>query len=82
MAFWPVRLASTLMRSLGLVATPMLTFLFTDIEGSAARWQRLGDAHAGVLAGYRRLIRAVLARWWCRSRRPHCCAIRCRPAYG
>ena len=107
MAFWPVRLASTLMRSLGLVAAPMLTFLFTDIEGSAARWQRLGDAHAGVLAGHRRLIRAVLAahggqeidtqgdefaavfapprdgaRWWCRSRRPHCCAIRCRPAYG
>jgi class 3 adenylate cyclase len=39
------------MRSLGLVATQTLTFLFTDIEGSAAMGHRLGDAYAEVLAG-------------------------------
>ena len=60
-AFWPVRFASTSMRSPGLVATQTLTFLFADIEGSAAMRQRLGDAYAGVLADYRRLIRAALA---------------------
>ena len=43
-AFWPVRLASTLTRSLGLVATQTLTFLFADIEGSPRWLQRLGDA--------------------------------------
>ena len=43
------------------MATQTLTFLFADIEGSAAMAQRLGDAYAGVLADYRRLIRAGLA---------------------
>ena len=61
MAFWPVRFASISMRSLGLVATQKLTFLFADIEGSAAVWQRLGDAYAAVLADHHRLIRAGLA---------------------
>ena len=42
--FLAVRFASTSTRSLGLVATQTLTFLFTDIEGSAAMSQRLGDA--------------------------------------
>jgi predicted ATPase/class 3 adenylate cyclase/DNA-binding CsgD family transcriptional regulator len=60
-AFWPRRLAATLMRSLGLVATQTLTFLFTTIEGSTAMVQRLGDAYAGVLADHHRLIRAALA---------------------
>jgi class 3 adenylate cyclase len=43
------------------VATQTLTFLFADIEDSAAVWQRLGDAYAGVLADHHRLIRAGLA---------------------
>ncbi|MGO9164331.1 MAG: LuxR C-terminal-related transcriptional regulator [Streptosporangiaceae bacterium] len=43
------------------MATQTLTFLFTDIEGSTAMLQRLGDAWAGVLADHYRLIRAVLA---------------------
>ena len=38
-----------------------LTFLFTDIEGSTALVQRLGDAYAQTLADHRRLIRDVLA---------------------
>ena len=49
------------MRSLGLVVTQTLTFLFTTIEGSAAMVQRLGDAWAGVLADHHRLIRESLA---------------------
>jgi hypothetical protein len=36
------------MRSLGLVATQTLTFLFTRIEGSAAMAGGLGDAWARV----------------------------------
>ena len=48
-------------RSLGLVATQTLMFLFADIEGSTEMAQRLGDAYAGVLADHRRLIRAGLA---------------------
>ena len=43
------------------MATQTLTFLFTDIEGSAAMSQRLGDAWAGVLADHGRLTRAGLA---------------------
>ena len=43
------------------MATQTLTFLFADIEGSAAMSQRLGDGWAGVLADHRRLIRAGLA---------------------
>ena len=60
MASWPVRLASNLMRSLGLVATQTLTFLFADIEGSAAMVRRLGDAYAAGLADHHQLIRAGL----------------------
>jgi class 3 adenylate cyclase len=59
-AFWPVQLASTLMRSLGLVATQTLTFSSADIEGSAALVRLLGDAYAAVLADHHRLIRAGL----------------------
>jgi class 3 adenylate cyclase len=43
------------------VATQTLTFLFADIEGSAAMLARLGDVWAGVLADHHRLIRAGLA---------------------
>src|ERR1039457_6010547 len=50
--------ASTLRRSPRLMATQTLTFLTTDIEGSTAMVQRLGDAWAGVVADYHRLIRA------------------------
>jgi hypothetical protein len=39
------------------MATQTLTFVFADIEGSAAVARRLGDAYAGVLAGYHQLIR-------------------------
>jgi hypothetical protein len=35
-----------------LLATQTLTFLFTDIEGSTAMLQRLGDAYAGVLSAH------------------------------
>jgi hypothetical protein len=54
-----VRLPSTSMRGLGLVATQtLMLFLFADVEGSAAMGQRLGDAYA---ADRHRLIRAALA---------------------
>jgi predicted ATPase/class 3 adenylate cyclase len=43
------------------LATQTLTFLFTDIEGSTAMLQHLGDAYAQVLADHHRLIRAALA---------------------
>jgi len=43
------------------MATQTRTFLFADIEGSAAMGRRLGGAYAGVLADHHRLIRAVLA---------------------
>jgi class 3 adenylate cyclase len=46
-----VQLASTSTRSLGLVATQTLTFLFAGIEGSTKIAQRLGDAYVGVPAG-------------------------------
>ena len=36
----------------------VLTFLFTDVEGSAAMVQRLGGAYAGMLADHDRLIRS------------------------
>jgi class 3 adenylate cyclase len=49
------------MKSLGLVATQTLTFLFTDIEGSTAMVRRLGDAWPAVLADHHRLIRAAFA---------------------
>jgi predicted ATPase/class 3 adenylate cyclase len=44
-----------------LLATQTLTFLFTDIEGSTAMLQNLGDAYAEVLADHHRIIRAGLA---------------------
>ena len=43
------------------MAAQTLTFLFTDIEGSTAMLQRLGDAYAQVLADHHRLIRDALA---------------------
>ena len=38
-----------------------LTFLFTDIEGSTALLQRLGDAYARALVDHHQLIRDALA---------------------
>ena len=61
MAFWSARLASTLMRSPGLMATQTLMFWFTGTEGSTAMSRRLGDAYAEVLADHHRLIREALA---------------------
>jgi len=43
------------------VATQTFTFLFTDIEGSTAMAERLGNAWTGVLADHHRLIRGALA---------------------
>jgi predicted ATPase/class 3 adenylate cyclase len=43
------------------LATQTFTFLFTDIEGSTAMLQRLGDAYADVLTDHHRLLRLVLA---------------------
>ena len=43
------------------MARQTLTFLFTDIEGSTALLQRLGDAYGEVLTAHRRLIWAGLA---------------------
>ena len=43
-----------------MLATQTLTFLFTDIEGSTAMLQSLGDAYAEVLADHHRIIRAGL----------------------
>ena len=40
--------------------TGTVTFLFSDIGGSTRLLQRLGDHYAGVLADYRRLLRAAL----------------------
>src|SRR6516165_7423009 len=57
----PVRSASISMRSPGLVATHTRTFLFADIEGSAAMGRRLSDTYEGVLADHHRLVRTVLA---------------------
>ena len=42
------------------MATETLTFLFTDLEGSTAMLQRLGDAYAEVLTVHHRLIRTGL----------------------
>lgn len=39
----------------------MLTFLFTDIDGSTAMLRRLGYAYDGVLADYHRLIQMGVA---------------------
>jgi len=44
--------------------TGTVTFLFTDIEGSTALLQRLGDyRYAEVLAEHRRLLREAFAEW-------------------
>jgi predicted ATPase/class 3 adenylate cyclase len=43
------------------VGAQTLTFLFTDIEGSTAMLQRLGDGYAQVLADHHRLVRDALA---------------------
>ena len=43
------------------MATHTRTFLFADIEGSAAMGRRLGDTYEGVLADHHRLVRTVLA---------------------
>ncbi len=43
------------------MAAQTLTFLFTDIEGSTAMLQRLGDGYAQVLADHHRLVRDALA---------------------
>ena len=43
------------------MATQTLTFLLTDIDGSAAMGQRLGSAYARGLADHQRLIRAARA---------------------
>lgn len=37
------------------------TFLFTDIEGSAQRWERRQEAMASVLARHDALMRAAIA---------------------
>lgn len=58
MLFWPVRLATTLMRGLGLVATQTLTFSFSDIDGRTAMARRLGDEYAGTASGHHRVIQA------------------------
>jgi len=60
-AFWPVRSASTSTGKRWAVTTQTFTFLFTDIEGSTAMAERLGNAWAGVLADYHRLIQGALA---------------------
>ena len=39
----------------------IVTFLFSDIQGSTALLQRLGDAYADVLMTHHRLVRACLA---------------------
>jgi hypothetical protein len=44
---------------LGLVAAQTLTFLFTDIDGSATMGQRLGSVYARGLTDHHRLIRAA-----------------------
>ena len=43
------------------MATLTLTFLFTDIEGSTALLQRLGDTYAEVLTAHHGFIRGALA---------------------
>jgi predicted ATPase/class 3 adenylate cyclase len=45
----------------GLLPTGVVTFLFTDIEGSTRLLQEVGDGYAELLDDHRRLIRAVVA---------------------
>jgi predicted ATPase/class 3 adenylate cyclase len=58
--FCSTQSASTPDGSPKLLATQTLTLLFTDIEGSTAMLQRLGDAYAEVLTEHHRLIRTSL----------------------
>src|SRR3970040_249997 len=39
----------------------VVTFLFTDVEGSTRLVRELGDAYAGALQEHRRLLRSVFA---------------------
>src|SRR6185312_488647 len=43
-------------------ATPVFTFLFTDIEGSTRRWESYPDAMREALARHDALVRAAVAR--------------------
>ena len=43
------------------MATHTRTFLFADIDGSAAMERRLGNAYTELLADHHRLVKAVLA---------------------
>jgi predicted ATPase/class 3 adenylate cyclase len=43
--------------------TGTVTLLFTDIEGSTALLQELGDQYAGVLAEHRRVLRSAFQRY-------------------
>jgi class 3 adenylate cyclase len=39
-----------------------VTLVFTDIQGSTALWERLGDGFVGVLEAHNRILREALAR--------------------
>src|SRR3970040_1427284 len=39
----------------------VVTFLFTDVEGSTRLLRQLGEAYAGALQEHRRLLRSVFA---------------------
>lgn len=45
----------------GLAPTGLVTFLFSDIEGSTRLLQEAGDGYAELLEGHRSLIRAAIA---------------------
>jgi class 3 adenylate cyclase len=50
--------------------TGLVTFLFTDIEGSTRLSQKLGDAFAMVIDRHHAIMREAFARLW-RNRRFH-----------
>ena len=59
---YPAAVAPQPGRAFYAVSVETLTFLFTDIEGSTALLQRLGESqYAQVLAGHHALVRAGLA---------------------
>src|SRR3954447_25432730 len=41
--------------------TGVVTFLFTDVEGSTRLLERLGDRYGAVLAGHDGIVRAAIA---------------------
>lgn len=41
----------------------MVTFLFTDIEGSTRLLQRLREQYASVLGDQRRILRTAFEKW-------------------